>query len=166
MNSIARSATAPPAMILATILAVSFAVPAAAGRKSPAAPQAAPRVAITIGLQVVEAEVADTEARKRQGLSGRAHLGAGHGMWFPYEVAGRPSFWMKDMRIALDFVWIRNGRIVDLTPNISPDGGTRTLVRPRVAATGALEVPAGTIARWGWKVGDAVRITPLEPASP
>ena len=82
-------------------------------------------------------------------------------MWFPYEVPGRLSFWMKGMQIPLDFVWVHDGRIVDLTADVPPDGGSRTMVRPRVPASGALEVAAGTIARWGWKVGDPVSIRPI-----
>jgi len=147
-------------------LAIACAVAAHAGRWRSHPPEAAPRARITVGLQIVLAEVADTQARKQRGLSGRTSLPAGHGMWFPYEVPGRLSFWMKGMLLPLDFVWVDDGVIVDLTENVPPEGGASTLVRPRVPASGALEVPAGTIARWGWKVGDPVHVTPLPAERP
>jgi hypothetical protein len=123
---------------------------------------APPRARVTIGVHVIEAEVADTPARKQRGLSGRAALGAAEGMLFPYAEPGNHGFWMPDMRFDIDIVWIRAGRIVDVTANASKDR-PREVHRPREPADLVLEVPAGTAARRGFAVGDAVLVEPLPP---
>ena len=63
-----------------------------------------PRVQVTIGMHVIQAEVADTKARKTRGLSGRKELREGEGMLFPYAQANRPGFWMYDMHFDIDIV--------------------------------------------------------------
>ena len=147
--------------VLIAAVAWGLACPADGGSRRPAETEPLPRAKIQIGLQVLDVEVAETPDQKSQGLSGRPHLPEGHGMWFPYQTPGRLSFWMKDMHFPLDFVWVHAGVIVGLTENVSPAGGSGTLVRPGAPADGALEVPAGTIARWGWKLGDRVEIEPV-----
>lgn len=148
----------PAALALASALLV--ACPAGGGPPSVPEPDALPRARIQIGLQVISVEVAETAEQKSQGLSDRPTLASGHGMWFPYPTPGRTSFWMRRMHFPLDFVWVRDGAIVDLAENVSPAGGRASRVRPRTPAEGVLEVPAGTVARWGWKVGDPVRVVP------
>ncbi len=122
-----------------------------------------PRAQIQIGIQRIAVEVAETSAQKSQGLSDRHTLPEGHGMWFPYPRPAKLAFWMRNMHFPLDFVWVRRGSIVALTENVSPKGGAGTLLRPREPADAVLEVPAGTIARWGWKVGLSVEVIPAEP---
>jgi uncharacterized protein len=122
----------------------------------------APRARVTIGVHVVDAEVADTPARKQRGLSGRAALGASEGMLFPYDEPGVHGFWMPDMRFDIDIVWIRAGRIVDVTANASKDD-PRAVHRPREPADLVLELPAGTAERRGFRVGDAVHVEPRAP---
>ena len=148
--------------LLPILVLLAIAAGAAAGSQR-AEPRHAPsnempRGTIEIGLQRVKVEVADTPARKSQGLSGRAVLPDGHGMWFPYPGPSLHSFWMKDMEVDLDFVWVRQGAIVELHERVRAEGGSGTMIRPSEAADAVLEVPAGTIARWGWKVGDTVHV--------
>src|SRR5262249_28055298 len=107
-------------------------------------------------------EVADTDARKQQGLSGRLALLAGHGMLFPYDEPGIQGFWMPDMHFDIDIVWIRAGRIVHIEADV-PHAVSDPLpvYRPQEPADQVLEVPAGTAARFGWRVGDVVRVDGL-----
>jgi hypothetical protein len=130
-------------------------------RAEPAVPAeaAAPRARVTIGVHVVDAEVADTPERKQRGLSGRAALGESEGMLFSYDAPGRHGFWMPDMHFDLDILWIRAGRIVHIEPRV-PHADATTIYRPREPADLVLEVPAGTAERRGWRVGDRVEITP------
>jgi hypothetical protein len=125
-----------------------------------------PRAQISIGIQRVDAEVAETRAQKTQGLSDRTTLPEGTGMWFPYPDARRRSFWMRDMHFPLDFVWVRDGTIVALNENVSPAAGEGTKVQPKEPIDAVLEVPGGTIARWGWTVGMPVQVLPRTPAEP
>ncbi len=148
----------PTLLLMATSLLV--ACPTGGGRRATPEPEGLPRATLQIGLQLISVEVAETPEQKSRGLSGRPTLAQGHGMWFPYQTPAMISFWMRDMHFPLDFVWVRDGTIVDMAEGISPAGGTATMVRPGKPADAVLEIPAGTIARWGWRVGDAVVIGP------
>jgi uncharacterized membrane protein (UPF0127 family) len=109
---------------------------------------------------VIDAEIADTSARKQRGLSGRAALAEGHGMLFPYDQPGLHGFWMPDMHFDIDILWMRAGRIVTVAPNVSKDD-PRAVYRPSEPADLVLELPAGTAERRGFRVGDAVAVENL-----
>ena len=142
-----------PLLLLAWLLALGC------ERSEPAAPAepAAPRARVTIGVYVIDAEVADTPARKQRGLSGRPSLADGQGMLFPYTEPGLHAFWMPDMHFDIDILWIRAGRIVDVAADVSKDDA-RAVYRPSEPADLVLELPAGTAKRRGFRVGDAVQV--------
>jgi len=128
-------------------------------RAAPAPPSAPPppHARVTIGVYVIDAEVADTPARKERGLSGRLSLADGAGMLFPYDSPGLYGFWMPDMHFDIDILWMREGRIVHIEPNVSKDDPQR-IYKPRVPADLVLELPAGSAARRGFAVGDRVDV--------
>jgi len=130
-------------------------------RSAPAAPSepAAPRARVTIGVHVVDAELADTPERQQRGLSGRRQLADGQGMLFPYDEPGLHGFWMPDMHFDIDILWIRAGRIVHVEARV-PHDDARTIYRPPEPADLVLEVPAGSAEHRGWRVGDAVEVAP------
>jgi uncharacterized membrane protein (UPF0127 family) len=149
----------PPLALLLTL--------ACAGEQEPAT-SAYPTAEVTIGIHRIRVEVANTPERTARGLSGRAHLAEGRGMVFPYARAERHGFWMFDMHFDIDIVWIRDDRIVDVTPRAPHDApGELPVYRPREPANLVLEVPAGTSEKLGWKVGDRVTVEPpLLPQTP
>lgn len=111
----------------------------------------AERVSITV-------ELARSALEKTRGLSGRAALRPGHGMLFLYEQPQPIGIWMKDMRFALDILWIRDGRIAHVeknAPPLVPSGPERVYT-----ATGeaVLEVPAGFADQQKIRVGDRVKV--------
>jgi len=70
---------------------------------------------------IVSVEVADTDITRRIGLSGRKSLGDYSGMLFVMEKEEISGFWMKDMYISLDMIFIDgNGFIVDIKKNLMP----------------------------------------------
>lgn len=70
---------------------------------------------------IVTVEVADTNAQRLQGLSGRRYLGDYEGMFFIMDTEGYSGFWMKDMYIPLDIIFIdSDGFIVDIHENLQP----------------------------------------------
>ena len=144
------------------VLLLALACERAGAPAAPAAASAAPRARVTIGVHVVDAEVADTPERRQRGLSGRPALGASEGMLFPYPEPGLHGFWMPDMHFDIDIVWIRAGRIVDVSANVSR-AEPRVVHRPREPADLVLELPAGTAERRGFRVGDAVHVEPVAP---
>jgi len=119
----------------------------------------APATVVQVGNASVRAEIADDEASRERGLSGRERLAAGEGMLFLLS-DDSPSFWMKGMRFPLDIVWIRDGRVVDVTADVPPPRGSNAPLptySPDRPADRALEVNAGWAADHGIGRGDVVR---------
>src|SRR5574341_1002590 len=76
---------------------------------------------IKVAGEEVQAYVANTDAKRQKGLSGRESLGDNQGMLFVFEKPDtQPSFWMKDMKIAIDILWIDNDQIVQIDKNVQP----------------------------------------------
>lgn len=115
-------------------------------------------VTVTIQGKTIYAEVAQSAEAKAQGLSGRRRMQPDHGMYFPFETAGTYEFWMPDMFLSLDIVWIHDGAIVDISRAVpAPRAGQEPArVRPVVPASAVLEVNAD-VAK-AWLVGDRVDI--------
>ena len=113
---------------------------------------------LVIGDRVrLTVELARTMDEKLRGLSGRHGLEPGQGMLFVYDRPQAISIWMKDMRFALDIIWIRGGRIVQIekqAPPLTPGGPERIYT-----ATGdlVLEVPAGFATKQQIRLGDKVQ---------
>lgn len=104
-------------------------------------------------------EVADTEALRTRGLSGRANLAQDHGMLFIFPVPNYYRFWMKDMKFPLDFIWINKGKVVDLTENV-PVPKTANEILPTFTAKypfdKVIEVNAGIIRSLRLRIGDVI----------
>lgn len=127
----------------------------------PAVALAGGRGEVRIGNRVtVKVEVAESDAEKARGLSGRQGLAPGGGMLFVYEAPVRPVIWMREMRFPLDILWIRDGRVVDLVREAKPPapGKAPQEFAPREEAQYVLEVPAGFAERHGIAVNDRVKI--------
>jgi uncharacterized membrane protein (UPF0127 family) len=100
---------------------------------------------VRIGDAVFRAEVAATPLKKSAGLSARPELAPNTGMLFVFSSPHRYPFWMRGMRIPLDFIWIRNGVVVDVSRNIPPPENqlVPSTVTPSEPADMVLEVNAG-----------------------
>jgi hypothetical protein len=106
----------------------------------------------------VFAQVPSTAALQEQGLAGRTVLADNQGMLWRYQPPVIPTYWMKGMRLSLDFIWIANQQVVDLTANVPvpTDSAELPRYRPAVPVTEVLEVPAGFIQRHQVKIGTKV----------
>ncbi len=72
---------------------------------------------------VVRVDVADDQNERAQGLSGRSVLGDYDGMLFVMPSEAYHGFWMKDMLISLDFLFLDSkGFIVGTKENVPPCG--------------------------------------------
>ena len=97
-----------------------------------------------------------------QGLSGRPRLTNSQGMLFNFGTSTTPGFWMKDMNFDLDFIWIRDGKIIGITPNVPApaqdkkfDTASLPTYYPPSAVNQVLEVNAGWAEKNNVTVGDA-----------
>ena len=113
------------------------------------------------------AEVVSTPEERRLGLSGRDHLEPKTGMLFVFQSGVASTFWMKDMRFPLDFIWISSEcTVADITPNVlhpAPNTATNTLATYSSSAAAAytFEINAGEAAKFGISVGDPVRFSDM-----
>lgn len=132
-----------------------------------------PLRAIQLSGQMIRVSVADTEALREKGLSGRAGLAPDEGMLFVFPKDGKYAFWMKDMHFPIDVIWLsvsdrpsRDGSadpstgsgqavVVYMAQNVSPDSFPQTF-RPDVLARYVLELPAGYAKEYNVVVGDIV----------
>ena len=113
---------------------------------------------MVIKEETFSVDIADRSAEQRQGLSGRASLGANEGMIFIFKDSRYQSFWMKGMKIPIDIIWIKGETVIGFEKNVQPESGVnmlrlRTYSSPE-AVEKVLEVPAGTVERLDIQVGD------------
>jgi uncharacterized protein len=139
----------------ATVLAVDIAFRDAAAAES--SPFSVSRLSVETARGRFEftVEVADTVARRMQGLQGRRILEPNAGMLFDFRTPQRVSMWMKDTYLSLDMIFVGADGIV---LNIAEKTVPHSLIP--IASTGkalaVLEVNAGTTRRLGIRPGDRV----------
>lgn len=105
------------------------------------------KVEITLGGAPLTVEVVNTAESITQGLSGRTEIGA-DGMLFVFPNTVETGFWMKEMRFDLDIVWIADGTVISVLPNVprpTPGQALSELptYRPDQPFDMVLELPAG-----------------------
>ena len=158
-------------VLLVLVAAVSYItrmpaeLPAPKQKIETAPPVALPtRPIVTIRGKEFAVDLADTMARQARGLSGREELSENEGMYFIFNSTGTRGFWMRDMKFAIDILWIRDNRVVGVTENMLPEPDknifTYTKYYPPEPVDRVLEVLAGTVAREGFKAGDEVKFIP------
>ena len=115
---------------------------------------------VVIRNQTIYVDVAATPTARERGLSGRASLAQDHGMLFVYSTPALHGFWMRGMNFSLDFIWIRDKTVFELTRNVPPptEGEVPVMLEPYYPIDMVLEVNAGTIDRLGIKEGDKITI--------
>ena len=136
---------------------------APSGQETPAAtePQTSQSPVSTIvnslGERIpVQVEIADTDAERQTGLSGRTTLAEDAGMLFVFDQEQPLSFWMKDTLIPLSIAYISaDGRIVDIQDMQPLDETPHPSAEP---AQYALEVNQGFFTERGVAVGDTVEL--------
>ena len=104
-------------------------------------------------------EIANTPAKKEQGLSGRTEIGENYGMLFVFDKADTYAFWMKEMLVPIDIIWLNeNFKVVGLKSRALPGSYPETY-KPEQAAKYVLEVKAGIIEKEALKVGQELVIS-------
>lgn len=126
---------------------------------------------IKVGDIKINVDLADTAEERQKGLSGRETIAENYGLLFVFDKKDVfPSFWMKDMRFAIDIIWINDGKVNKIDKNIQPDPpGTPDdklkLYRPDKPVDYALEVNSGYCDKNNLKVGDSVDLSEYEKAN-
>lgn len=107
----------------------------------------------------IKLEAAKTAEQQDIGLMYRTSLADDRGMLFEFKSARKVSFWMKNCKISLDMIFLRDGVVeaielsappctTDPCPNYEPD----------TAVDQVIELRGGRATELGVKVGDRIEI--------
>lgn len=106
---------------------------------------------------VFELYIADTDAKRVQGLSGVKALSENEGMLFMFPQRAKHGIWMKDMHFAIDIVWLDTTKnIISIKDSVSPDTFPR-IFYPGSDAQYVIELPAGTTMKHKIEVGNTFK---------
>ncbi len=117
---------------------------------------------VSVGEQQFKVAIAQTKPERIAGLTGCSELSSGQGMYFYYTEPAPAIFWMKDMSIPLDLIWIVNNQVSGISANLPPaDSSDQS--PPRYASPGpvdgVLEIGAGEAANLGISIGTPVTLS-------
>ncbi len=105
----------------------------------------------------INAELAETPEKRRQGLMYREQLGAGEGMLFVFETEAVYGFWMKNTLIPLDIIWLDSSKKVVHIETAVPCTTERCIsYTPSAAALYVVEANAGFAEENGIEIGTPV----------
>ncbi len=114
----------------------------------------------TINGQRFNIEVADDDAKRTSGFSKRAIIPDNSGMLFVFPKEDSWKFWMKDVLVPLDAIYMdRRGTIVDIITMPTQPGVPDSMLRvytPSAPALYVLEVNASLADKYGFEVGMVV----------
>ncbi|MFH7024767.1 MAG: DUF192 domain-containing protein [Heteroscytonema crispum UTEX LB 1556] len=134
-------------------------VPVNLGQKLPISAKA------TINGTIIQLEVARTQQQQAMGLMYRPALPDDRGMLFSFSSPFQASFWMKNVPVALDMVFMRDGVVQYIQASAPPCSsepcptyGSNTPINQ------VIELRSGRAAELGLKVGDRVTIEFLNSA--
>jgi len=114
---------------------------------------------------MIYCEIADTPAKRSQGLMFRTRMAPDRGMLFTFPEFQEPgywTFWMKNTKMPLDILWLdQDGTIVHIERYVPICTRTDNLCpryRPKTAAVQVLELGAGQAATLNLSVGTQLTI--------
>jgi uncharacterized membrane protein (UPF0127 family) len=108
-----------------------------------------------------QCEVATSLWARTRGLMGRSTLGEGEGLW----IVRCPSIHMFNMKFAIDAVFVTRDNIVtDIAAELAR-GKTYVAHGGAGKPVAVIELPAGSAARNGTCIGDALACEPFEADS-
>ncbi len=116
---------------------------------------------ITIGGKSLNLEIARSPQEQATGLMYRPALPDDRGMLFPMTPARPVTFWMKNVPVALDMVFLYQGKVKAIAPSVpsctTPDC---PVYGPQGDVDNVLELRSGRALELGIKVGDPATIVP------
>ena len=114
---------------------------------------------VRIADRAIELEVAKTVEQQDVGLMYRTSLPDDRGMLFEFKSAREVNFWMKNCKISLDMIFLRDGVVKEIelyappcTTDPCPTYG------PDTAVDRVIELRGGRAAELGVKMGDHIKI--------
>ena len=122
---------------------------------------------ITIAGKAINLEVARSSQEQAMGLMYRPALPDDRGMLFPMTPARPVTFWMKNVPVALDMVFLYQGKVKAIASSVPPcDTPECPVYGPQGDVDNVLELRSGRAMELGIKVGDEATIVPSNTAVP
>lgn len=110
-----------------------------------------PRVKLTVGMYLVDAQVAATPQQRAAGLMFRRQMPPSEGMLFVFEQAGEQCFWMKNTLLPLTAAFVADdGTIINLADMKPQSTDSHCSEKP---VRFVLEMNRGWFAQKGIKAG-------------
>ena len=108
---------------------------------------------IKIDEILVDVQISDTPLKRNVGLMSQDQLLYDEGMLFIYEESGNYSFWMHNVKFALDIIWFDDkGNVVHIKQNVPPcttEPELCIVYDPRAEALYVFEATAGSVEKFG-----------------
>ena len=118
-----------------------------------------PSIVVLPNGQEIEVQVADSDYERSQGLSGVDRLTYQEGMLFLHEKKENLQYWMKDMLIPIDIIWLDGDRVVGFEENVQPESEVDlTHYTSPQPIDRVFESAAGFVANYNIKRGDRLDI--------
>ncbi len=103
-------------------------------------------------------DIETTLADQEKGLGGRTNLSEDYGMLFVFDHKGNYGFWMKDMLVPIDIIWLSdNGTIEKIDASVATSTYPEAFYPPSPIKY-VLETAAGEASRRGWNIGTIVAL--------
>ncbi len=119
-----------------------------------------PRVTLTAGLHLIQAQVAATDGQRATGLMYRRDMPVNEGMLFIFEQPAIQCFWMRNTLLPLTAAFIADdGSIVNLADMQPLNDRSHCSARP---VRFVLEMNQGSFAKRGLKAGSKLGGPPFE----
>ncbi len=143
----AISPTATPAQIKASVM----------GQTLPISAQA------IISGSTIKLEVAQTQQQQAMGLMYRITLPDNRGMLFTFDSPQPVRFWMKNVRIPLDMIFLRDGEVKAIAASVPPcTAEPCPTYGPETVINQVIELRGGRAAELGLQANDKVKIKFLD----
>lgn len=114
---------------------------------------------VAVGDYKLAVKIADRPDLWEKGLVGVNDLTDQQGMIFIFPDSQERVFWMKDMSMSIDLLWIKDGQIVGLVENMVPQTDPPfTYYHSPVAVDMVLEVASGWASRQHINIGQKVSL--------
>lgn len=113
---------------------------------------------------IIKLEVAQTPEQQATGLMFREALPDNRGMFFPFEEARIARFWMNNVPVALDMIFIKEGQVIAIAtaPPCDTEPQDCPLYGPDTTVDGVIELRAGRAKELGLTIGDLIEIRSLD----
>ena len=155
------AATSTPPIVQSESNRVASNMDSFAGQQLPVLAQ------VQLGETMIDLEVTRTPQEQALGLMFRPSLADDRGMLFEFNPPRPVSFWMKNVVIPLDMIFVREGKILSIAPQVPPCSAEPCpTYGPQETVDQVIELRGGRAAELGLTPGDLAVVYWLPSSTP